>query len=415
MNSTERFEKVHIDRLVLYAKNPRVHSRQQVLQLRSSLREFGFINPVLVDKDLNIIAGHGRIMAAREEGWTEIPCIFVEHLTDAQKRAYTIADNRLALSAGWDEELLALEFADLKELNFDIGLTGFDADEIEKLFAASAEAKEDNFDVDAQLKKSIVSKPGDLWTLGRHRLVVGDSTKPETYTTLMQGVQANLILTDPPYGVNYTGGRNKIRDKIKNDSFKSDELFYKFLFDAFKNMSNSLANNGVVYVFYADIKGLLVYQAFQNVGFKVVSCCIWVKNRATFERSDYHWRHELCLYGWKQSGKHNWYGDRRQTTVWEYDNPSRSESHPTMKPIPLLATPIQNSTQPGDVVLDPFGGSGSTLICCEQLNRTCYMIELDPKFADVIVNRYIETAGNFDNVSVERSNQQIAYAVAGGA
>ena len=406
MQTTTKFELVGIDQLIPYARNARTHSKEQILQLRSSLREFGFVNPVIVDKDFNIIAGHGRVLAAKAEGLTEIPCVFVEHLTEAQKKAYILADNRLALNAGWDEELLALEFADLKELGFDLEMTGFGADEIEKLFEIEEEAAEDDFDVDAELEKPAFSLSGDIWTLGRHRLIVGDSTKPETYASLMDGKQANLIMTDPPYGIDYDKGS---AGKIKNDKFDSDEQFYTFLFDAFKNMTDALANDGAAYVFHADSKGLTFRRAFENAGFKLSGCCIWAKNTFTLGRSDYQWCHEPCLYGWKKSGKHNWYGDRKQSTIWHCDKPSRSEKHPTMKPIPLLAPPIQNSTQTNGVVLDPFGGSGSTLICCEQLNRQCYTIELDPKFADVIVNRYIEAVASSDGVVVERDGRQVPY------
>jgi len=407
METTTRFEKVDIGKLVPYARNARTHSKEQILQLRSSLREFGFVNPVIVDKDFNIIAGHGRIMAAKEEGMTEVPCVFVEHLTEAQKKAYILADNRLALSAGWDEELLALEFADLKDLGFDLGLTGFDEKELEKLFSVGVdEAAEDEFDVDGELEKPAFSKPGDIWTLGNHRVICGDSTKPETYAALMQGKQANLIVTDPPYGIDYQGTAGK----IKNDKFDSDENFYKFLFDSFQNMCAALATDGAAYVFHADSKGLVFRKAFDDAGFKLSGCCIWAKNTFTLGRSDYQWCHEPCLYGWKKTGKHNWYGDRKQSTIWNCDKPSRSEKHPTMKPIPLLAIPIQNSTQTNGIVLEPFGGSGSTLICCEQLGRVCFAVELDEKFVDVIVNRFIETVGSADGVTVERDGKQIPYA-----
>jgi DNA modification methylase len=329
-------------------------------------------------------------------------------LTDAQKKAYILADNRLALSAGWDEELLALEMADLKELGFDLDLTGFDTREIEKLFSGGGEATEDEFDVDAELEKPAFSKRGDIWTLGRHRLICGDSTQPETYAALMEGKMANLILTDPPYGIDYKGSAGK----IKNDKFDSDEHFYTFLFEAFKQMEAALANDGAAYVFHADSKGLVFRKAFDDAGFKLSGSCIWVKNTFTLGRSDYQWCHEPCLYGWKKNGKHQWYGDRKQSTIWNCDKPSRSEKHPTMKPIPLLATPLSNSTQTNGIVLEPFGGSGSTLICCEQLGRVCYAIELDEKFVDVIVNRFIETVGSSAGVSVLRDGASIPYAEA---
>jgi len=408
MHTTERFEKVDIGRLIPYARNARTHSKEQIIQLRSSLREYGFVNPVIVDKDLNIIAGHGRIIAAKEEGMTEVPCVFVEHLTDAQKRAYILTDNRIALNAGWDEEMLALEFTDLKDLGFDLALTGFDEKEIEKLFAVDArDIQEDDFDIDAELDNPVFSRFGDIWTLGRHRLICGDSTKPDTYTALMQGKQANLILTDPPYGIDYQGAAGK----IKNDKFDTDEQFYTFLLAAFTNMEAALANDGAAYVFHADSKGLIFRRAFEDAGFRLSGACIWVKNTFTLGRSDYQWAHESCLYGWKRVGKHNWYGDRKQSTVWNCDKPSRSKIHPTIKPIPLLAIPVQNSTQTNGIVLDPFGGSGSTLITCEQTGRVCYMAELDEKYCDVIVRRFAETKNNNgEDITCEREGQILRYA-----
>jgi DNA modification methylase len=406
MTTTERFEKVSIDKLIPYARNARTHSKEQILQLRASLREFGFVNPVLCDKDYSIIAGHGRVMAAKEEGITEVPCVFVEHLTDAQKRAYILADNRLAMNAGWDSEMLSVELADLHGADFDLALLGFDNKELDRLLSDNdGEADEDTFDVDAELEKPTFSKAGDVWTLGRHRVICGDSTKPETYETLMQSKQANLIVTDPPYGIDYQGTAGK----IKNDKFDSDDAFYTFLLDAFTHMGSALAADGAAYAFHADSKGLPFRKAFDEAGFKLSGACIWVKNTFTLGRSDYQWCHEPCLYGWKKSGKHNWYGDRKQSTIWNCDKPSRSEKHPTMKPIPLLAIPIANSTQTNGIVLEPFAGSGSTLICCEQLGRVCYAIELDEKFVDVIVNRYIETVGSADGVFVERDGKTLEY------
>jgi DNA modification methylase len=406
VEQTTRFEKVNIDALIPYARNARTHSREQILQLRSSLREFGFVNPIIVDKELNIIAGHGRVDAAKAEGMTEVPCVFAEHLTESQKKAYILADNRLAMNAGWDEELLALEFADLKEFGFDLGLTGFDEAEVEKMFSASSdEAAEDSFDVDGELEKPAFSISGDIWTLGKHRLVCGDSTKAETYASLMNDKSANLIVTDPPYGIDYQGTAGK----IKNDKFNSDEKLYEFLLSAFTQMELALAADGAAYVFHADSKGLEFRRAFSDAGLRLSGACIWVKNTFTLGRSDYQWCHEPCLYGWKKSGKHKWYGDRKQSTIWNCDKPSRSEKHPTMKPVPLLAIPISNSTQTNAIVLDPFCGSGSTLICCEQLGRICYAIELDEKFCDVIVNRYIESIGSSDDVTVERGGKTFKY------
>jgi DNA modification methylase len=403
--SAVKMEQVPIGQLVGYVNNARTHSKEQILQLRSSLREFGFVSPCLITSDYSVLAGHGRIEAAKAEGYETVPCVFVEGLSEAQRKAYILADNRLAMNAGWDEALLSIELTDLQGADFDISLLGFDGKELEKLLSDNKEADEDSFDVDAELDKPVFSKTGDIWTLGSHRVICGDSTKPETYVSLMQGKQANLIVTDPPYGIDYQGTAGK----IKNDKFDSDEKFYTFLLDAFTSMAAALASDGAAYVFHADSKGLVFRRAFDEAGFKLSGCCIWAKNTFTLGRSDYQWCHEPCLYGWKKAGKHNWYGDRKQSTIWHCDKPSRSEKHPTMKPIPLLAIPIANSTQTNGVVLEPFAGSGSTLICCEQLGRVCYAIELDEKFVDVIVNRYIEAVGSADGVFVERGGKTLKY------
>ena len=407
MKSTERFEKVNIDRLVPYARNARTHSKEQILQLRSSLREFGFVNPVIVDKDLNIIAGHGRIMAAREEGLTEIPCVFVEHLTEAQKRAYILADNRLALNAGWDEELLALEFADLKELGFDLEITGFDADEIEKLFADSGgDVADDDFDLTAALEQAAFVLPGDVWTLGRHRLICGDATVSETVKKLMDGRKANLVLTDPPYNVSFESVSGL---KIKNDSMKAEQ-FYIFLLSAFKNLYENLADGGAFYCFHSDSEKVNFFRACVDAGFHYSTTCIWVKNALVLGRGDYQQMHEPVLYAFKNTSKHKWYSDRKQTTIWEYDRPKSNKDHPTMKPIGLMSYPIRNSTMTNGIVLDPFLGSGSTLIACEETDRVCRGIELDPKFVDVIVKRYIEhSEGHYDDVYVIRNSQKLKF------
>ena len=406
MKITERFEKVNIDKLIPYARNARTHSKEQVLQLRASLREFGFVNPVIVDKDLNIIAGHGRIMAAKEEGITEVPCVFVEHMTNAQKKAYILADNRLAMNAGWDADMLAVELADLQGADFDIGLLGFDGAEINKLLGADAEdVKDDDFDVDGELKNPAVTKLGDLWLLGKHRLVCGDSTKEETFTLLMDGNSANLVVTDPPYNVNYEGTAGK----IKNDNM-TDDKFYNFLLDAFTNTEKAMARDASIYVFHADTEGLNFRRAFADAGFYLSGCCVWKKQSLVLGRSPYQWQHEPVLFGWKKSGKHAWYSDRKQSTIWEFDKPKKNGDHPTMKPIPLVAYPIVNSSMTGCIVLDPFGGSGSTLMACAQTDRVCYTVELEEKFCDVIVKRYIEQAGNADDVSVVRDGVTIPYA-----
>ena len=407
MKSTSRFEQVQIDLLIPYARNARTHSKEQVLQLRSSLREFGFVNPILCDRDYNIIAGHGRILAAKAEGMTEVPCVFVEHLTEAQKRAYILADNRLALSAGWDDELLAIEMADLKDLGFDLGLTGFDEKEIEKLFAADAgNVQDDDFDLTAALEQAAFVLPGDVWTLGRHRLVCGDATDAATVKKLMDGRKANLVLTDPPYNVNFEGSSGL---KIKNDSMKAEQ-FYTFLFSAFQNMASNLEPGGSAYIFHADTEGENFRRAFREAGFHLSGTCIWVKDSFVMGRSPYQWQHEPILYGWLKSGTHKWYAGRSEATIWNFAKPKHNADHPTSKPLDLLAYPIRNSSQANGIVLDTFGGSGSTLIACEQADRICNMLELDEKYASVILRRYAEFKGNGGaDITCEREGRTFAF------
>ena len=405
MKTTTEMQLVPIAKSVPYVNNARTHSTEQIKKLRSSLREFGFINPVIIDRDYGVIAGHGRILAAKEEGIKEVPCIFADHLTEAQKKAYIIADNRMAMDAGWDEELLRVEIEALQGMDFDPLLTGFDEKELAALFDDGAEAKDDDFDVDEELEKPVFSKTGDVWTLGRHRLVCGDSTKAETYETLMQGKKANLVVTDPPYNVNYEGSAGK----IKNDNMAA-EKFYQFLLDAFTNMEKVMAEDASIYVFHADTEGLNFRRAFTDAGFYLSGCCIWKKPSLVLGRSPYQWQHEPVLYGWKKNGKHQWYSDRKQTTIWEFEKPRKNADHPTMKPIPLLAYPITNSSMSNTLILDPFGGSGSTLIACEQTDRSCCTIELDEKYCDVIVKRYVELKGSAEDVSVERDGKMLRYA-----
>ena len=403
MKTTSEMKMVPIAKMVPYQNNARTHSPAQIQKLRSSLREFGFVNPVIIDRDYNVIAGHGRIAAAREEGIAEVPCVFVDHLTEAQKKAYILADNRMAMDAGWDEELLRVELEALTEMGFELGMTGFDDKELAALFPTE-EAKEDDFDVDAELQKPTFTKSGDVWTLGRHRLICGDSTKDETYALLMDGVKANLVITDPPYNVNYEGSAGK----IKNDNMANDK-FYEFLLAAFQNMESVMAPDASIYVFHADTEGLNFRRAFADAGFYLSGCCIWKKQSLVLGRSPYQWQHEPVLYGWKKNGKHQWYTGRKETTIWEFDKPKKNGDHPTMKPIPLLAYPIGNSSMANSVVLDPFGGSGSTLIACEQTDRICRTIELDEKFCDVIVNRYIVQVGSAEGVTVLRDGKEYKY------
>ena len=410
MKTTTEMQLVPVTKLVPYVNNARTHSPEQINKLRASLREFGFINPVIIDRNYGVIAGHGRIMAAKEEGITEVPCVFADHLSEAQKKAYILADNRMAMDAGWDEELLRVEIEALQGMDFDPLLTGFDEAELADLFGEETEAKEDDFDVEAELEKPTVTQSGDVWTLGRHRLICGDSTQPETFDILMQGKKANLVVTDPPYNVNYEGTAGK----IKNDNMAS-EKFYQFLLDAFTNIARVMADDASIYVFHADTEGLNFRKAFSDAGFYLSGCCIWKKPSLVLGRSPYQWQHEPCLYGWKKNGKHQWYSDRKQTTIWEFDKTKKNTDHPTMKPIPLLAYPICNSSMSNTLILDPFGGSGSTLIACEQTDRSCYTAELDEKYCDVIVKRYIGQVGSAEGVFVERDGEQIPYSeVEGG-
>ncbi|GHT80004.1 methyltransferase [Actinomycetota bacterium] len=407
MEQTTRFEKVNIDELVPYARNARTHSKEQILQLRSSLREFGFVNPIIVDKELNIIAGHGRVEAAKAEGMTEVPCVFAEHLTDAQKKAYILADNRLALSAGWDEELLALEFGELKELGFDLELTGFGTDEIDKLFAdVGSDAVDDDFDLTAALEAAAFVLPGDVWTLGRHRLICGDATDADTVKKLMDGRKANLVLTDPPYNVDFASASGL---SIKNDKM-ADDKFYSFLLSSFQNLADNLEGGGSAYIFHADTKGENFRRAFREAGFHLSGTCIWAKDSFVMGRSPYQWQHEPILYGWLKSGKHKWYAGRSEATVWNFAKPKRNADHPTSKPLELLAYPIKNSSQANGIVLDTFGGSGSTLIACEQADRICNMLELDEKYASVILRRYAEFKQNGgEDITCKRDGKTLSY------
>ena len=405
--TTTEMQLVPLSKLVPYVNNARTHSPEQLTKLRSSLREFGFINPVIIDREFNVIAGHGRIAAAKEEGIIEVPCVFADFLTEAQKKAYILADNRMALDAGWDEELLRIEIESLQGADFDVSLTGFGADEIADLFAGDGEkdVKDDDFDLSAALEKAAFVERGDIWTVGRHRLLCGDATSAEDVAALMDGKKANLIVTDPPYNVAFKSGSGL---SIQNDSMENGE-FYTFLYNSFQNMAEHLEKGGAAYVFHADTEGLNFRKAFVDAGFHLAGVCIWVKNSLVLGRSDYQWQHEPVLYGFLKNGKHPWYSDRKQTTIWNYDKPKRNKNHPTSKPLDLLGYPISNSSQENAIVLDTFGGSGSTMMACEQTNRICHMMELDEKYASVILRRYVEDTGDSENVYVVRGGEEIPY------
>lgn len=408
MNKVSEMNLVDVDKLIPYVNNARTHSKEQINKLRASIREFGFINPVIIDRDYNVIAGHGRILASQEEGIDKVPCVFVDYLTDAQKKAYIIADNRMALDADWDEELLKIEIESLKDEDFDLSFTGFDESELLDLFGDDSKGKveDDNFDLSSALEKASFVEKGDVWTVGKHRLMCGDATSKEDVQILMGDTKGNLILTDPPYGVSFKSSSGLT---IENDSMKNDE-FYNFLLSAFKNMADHLEKGGSAYVFHADTEGLNFRKAFVDSGFHLAGCCIWVKNSLVLGRSDYQWQHEPVLYGFMQNGKHRWYSDRKQTTIWNFDKPKKNSNHPTSKPLDLLSYPIGNSTQENAVVIDTFGGSGSTLMACEKMNRICYTMELDEKYASVILRRYVEDTGDMDNVYVIRNGKKIPYA-----
>lgn len=405
MQTTTKMELVDIDKLIPYVNNARTHSPEQINKLRASLREFGFINPVIIDDKFNVVAGHGRVMAAQAEGIKEIPCVYVDYLTEAQKKAYILADNRMAMDAGWDEEMLRVELEALQDMAFDLSMTGFDDKELADLFKTEEEVEDDDFDLDAALEKAAFVKKGDIWTVGRHRLMCGDATSAEDVTKLMDGKKANIIVTDPPYGVSFKSSDGL---SIQNDSLKGDE-FYQFLLQAFKNMADNLTKGGAAYVFHADTEGLNFRKAFIDAGFHLAGCCIWVKNSLVLGRSDYQWQHEPVLYGFLQNGNHPWYSDRKQTTIWNFDKPKRNKNHPTSKPLDLLGYPIRNSSQANGIVIDTFGGSGSTMMACEQTNRICYMMELDEKYASVILRRYVEDGGNPDDVYCIRDGKRINY------
>lgn len=405
--TTTQMQLVPLSKLVPYVNNARTHSPEQITKLRSSLREFGFINPVIIDSDYGIIAGHGRVLAAKEEGIEEVPCVLVDYLTEAQKKAYILADNRFAQDAGWDEELLRIEIESLQGADFDVSLTGFEDEEIADLFAGDKDnnAQDDDFDLSAALEKAAFVQRGDIWTVGRHRMMCGDATNHEDVTALMDGRKANLLVTDPPYGVSFKSSDGLT---IQNDSIKGDD-FYTFLYNSFACMVEHMESGGAAYVFHADTEGLNFRKAFIDAGFHLAGVCIWVKNSLVLGRSDYQWQHEPVLYGFLQNGKHRWYSDRKQTTIWNYDKPKRNKNHPTSKPLDLLGYPISNSSQENGIVLDTFGGSGSTLMACEQLNRICFTMELDEKYASVILRRYVEDTGDADGVYVIRNGEKIPY------
>lgn len=381
-------QRIETNRLIPATYNPRKDLKpedDEYKKIKKSILEFGFVSPLVVNKDMTVIGGHQRLKVLQELGYEEVECIVVD-LDKTKEKALNIALNKI--SGEWDTDKLESLLQELRMDDFDLSLTGFDSDEVDDILEDLIETKEDDFDVVEELNKieNPITKLGNVWILGNHRLLCGDSTNKENVDKLMNNNLADFILTDPPYNVDYEG---KTQDalKIANDSMNDNE-FYTFLETSFKNLYESIKEGGSIYVFHADTEGLNFRNAFIKAGFKLAQCLIWVKNTFVMGRQDYQWRHEPILYGWKEGAAHHFINDRTQSTILEFDKPSRNAEHPTMKPIDLLVKLIKNSSKENNIILDLFGGSGSTLIAAEQTKRTCYMMELDPKYCDVIVKRW---------------------------
>jgi DNA modification methylase len=402
-----QIEKLKTELLIPADYNPRKDLKPgdpEYDKLKRSIEQFGYVEPVIWNKTTShVVGGHQRLKVLLDMGITEVECVVIE-MDEEKEKALNIALNKI--SGDWDKDKLMLLIADLQGADFDVSLTGFEPAELDALFKDSLKdgIHEDDFDVDAELQKPAITKQDDVWKLGKHRLICGDSTKADTFILLMDGKLANLVVTDPPYNVNYEGSAGK----IKNDNM-GNEAFYNFLLEAFKNTEAAMAKDASIYVFHADTEGLNFRKAFSESGFYLSGTCIWKKQSLVLGRSPYQWQHEPVLFGWKKSGKHNWYADRKQTTIWEFEKPKKNADHPTMKPVALVAYPILNSSLTNCIVLDPFGGSGSTLIACDQVERICYTIELDEKYCDVIVKRYIEQVGSSDGVFLLRNGSEIRY------
>ena len=408
-NTTQKTEYylADISSLIPYARNARTHSEEQVAQIAASIKEFGFLAPVVVSDDNTILCGHGRYYAAQKLGLKKIPCVKESYLTEAQKRAYILADNKLSLNAGWDNDLLAVELKDLQDDAFDLSLIGFDEKELSALFDMDSDAHDDDFDVDAELEKPCFSKEGDVWHLGRHTVICGDSTDPGVFEKLLGSTKVNLVCTDPPYMVNLDSASGK----IKNDDL-SDKDAYEFLMKVMKNFHEAMAKDASIYEFYATAKSRIFYDSFEDAGFKVGAGLIWRKPRAPLSRTDWKFNMEPIIFGWRRDGKHEWYGDQKQTAVFDFDGIKNSKKdgfgHPSSKPVPLIAYLIKQSTMTNGLVLDGFLGSASTLIACEQMGRTCYGIELEPKFVDVAVERFRASVPNGE-VYVIRDGKKQTY------
>lgn len=423
-----------VSELLPYARNARTHSDTQVSQLAASIKEFGFNNPVAIDADGMILCGHGRVMAAQKLGLTEVPTVCLSHLSDTQKKAYILADNKLALNAGWDNDMLKVELEDLKFSNFDLDLVGFSTEELDEIMNQDEEPEVEDDDYTVAVPQEPKAKLGEIYILGKHRLMCGDSTSIQDVEKLMGGgeYQADLLLTDPPYNVDYEGGTDK-KLKIKNDNME-DQAFRQFLIDVYKAADHVMKPGAPFYIWHADSEGANFRGAAKDMGWQIRECLIWVKNSLVLGRQDYQWRHEPCLYGWKAGAAHYFTDSRAESTVIEDQvnvdklskdelkalckklldpgiettiirekKPSINDVHPTMKPVKLFGRLVKNSSKRNDIVLDLFGGSGTTIVACEQLNRRAYLMELDPAYVDVIIDRYQKLT----NVEVMRSDGKL--------
>lgn len=386
-------QKIKIESLKPAEYNPRKDLKpedEEYQKIKKSITEFGYVAPVIVNSNMTVIGGHQRLKVLKELGYTEVECVVVD-LDQEKEKALNIALNKI--SGDWDNDKLEELLAELKQTDIDMDITGFSFDEVDEILKDITGSKEDDFDLDQALVEieEPISKRGDVWILGKNRLMCGDSTQKEDVMHLMNSQEADMLLTDPPYNVDYEGKTSEAL-KIENDNMSETE-FYNFLLDSFKNMFDSIKYGGSAYVFHADTEGLNFRNAFKSCGFKLAQCLVWVKNTFVMGRQDYQWRHEPILYGWKPGAGHYFVDNRKQSTVLEFDKPSRNAEHPTMKPVDLLVYLIKNSSKENDLILDLFGGSGSTLIAAEQTQRRCYTMELDPKYCDVIIKRWENLTG----------------------
>lgn len=422
-NPADKIEHWPIEKLIPYARNSRTHSPEQIDQIVASIKEWGWTTPILVDEQGGIIAGHGRTLAAQRLRMPQVPVMVAQGWSEAKKRAYVIADNRIALNAGWDNEMLALEFKDLMDQGFDVELTGFSQDEIDALMPEQLEEGLTDPDDAPEAPANPVTVQGDVWVMGNHRLLCGDSTSVDDLERLCAGQMVDMWLTDPPYNVAYEGG-TKEKLTIKNDSM-GDTQFREFLRDAYTAANAVMKAGAVFYIWHADSEGYNFRGAAKDAGWTVRQCLIWKKSSLVLGRQDYQWQHEPCLYGWKEGASHLWASDRKQTTILEFDKPARNGEHPTMKPVALFEYQLLNNTKGGDIVLDSFGGSGTTLIAAEKNGRVARLMELDPKYCDVIVTRWqaftgkhahLESDGrSFTEVMGERSPNSLIGSEAGKA